>query len=152
VSFADLGKFTARLKPGSSVAATVIRSGARLSVPLTVGQLPDPPATPARPGDDALWVRELALGVARTTPEIRKAIKAEEEGGGLIVTQLRAGGAAALAGLRIGDLITNAGAQRLDDTRDLATAPAPSVRLPLLLRIVRDGSPRFVAVTGTDER
>jgi S1-C subfamily serine protease len=88
--------------------------------------------------------------VANSTKEIRSAIKADDEPGGLIVTQLRPVGAGALAGLKIGDLITHAGTKRLGDVADLASVSEPSTRNPLLLRVLRDGSPRFVAVTGVD--
>ncbi len=94
----------------------------------------------------------LALGLANTTTEVRKALKAENEPSGLIVTQLRAAGAGALAGLRIGDLITHAGSKQLTAVTDLTIVDMPTLKQPLLLRILRDGSPSFVAVTGSDTR
>ena len=75
----------------------------------------------------------LALGLANTTTEIRKTLKADGEAGGLIVTQLRRAGPGALAGLKVGDLITHAGTKRLTDVADLATVSKPSPQLPLLL-------------------
>ena len=102
-------------------------------------------------GDQDTWVPSLKLGVANTTNEIRKAIKADDETGGLIVTQLRPAGAGALAGLKIGDLITHAGTKRLTKVADLAPVGPPSTKNPLLLRVVRAGSPRFVAITGSEE-
>jgi hypothetical protein len=68
------------------------------------------------------------------------------------VTQLRREGAGALAGLKVGDLITHAGTKHLEDVRDLATVSQPSTKTPLLLRVVREGIPSFVAVTGSDEK
>ena len=70
---------------------------------------------------------------------------------GLIVTQLRPDGAGALAGLKIGDLITHAGSKRLEDVMDLAKVGKPSPEHPLLLRVVRSGSPGFIAITGREE-
>jgi S1-C subfamily serine protease len=81
---------------------------------------------------------------------IRSAIKAPDENAGLIVTQLRREGAGALAGLKVGDLITHAGTKHLEDARDLATVSQPSAKSPLLLRVIRDGTPSFVAITGSD--
>ena len=117
-----------------------------------VGQLPDPPEDPAFTGGDDTWVPGLAIGVAKSTSGIRAAIKSGDEPAGLIVTQLRPTGAGALAGLRIGDLITHAGTKELDAVADLAAVSPPSTRTPLLLRIVRDGTPTFIAVTGVDDR
>jgi hypothetical protein len=54
--------------------------------------------------------------------------------------------------LKIGDLITHAGTKRLDDVADLAGVSKPSAQRPLLLRIVRGGSPGFIAITGGEDR
>ena len=150
VTFDGLGKITARLRPGTTVESVVQRDGLQLSIPLKIGQLPEPPNSPLV-GDRDTWVPNLKMGVANTTSEIRKAIKADDETGGLIVTQLRPAGAGALAGLKIGDLITHAGTKRLTDVADLASVSQPSTKNPLLLRVLRDGSPRFVAITGSEE-
>jgi serine protease Do len=152
VILARLPRRAARLAPGSVVNLVVQRNGAQLPISLRVGRLPDPPADPARAGGPDTWAPNLALGLADTTTEIRKSIKAENEPSGLIVTQLRASGAGAWAGLQVGDLITHAGTKRLSTVADLAMVDMPTSELPLLLRVVRDGSPSFVAVTGSEER
>jgi|HubBroStandDraft_1064217.scaffolds.fasta_scaffold03181_3 serine protease Do len=151
VTFAALPKIVARLAPGSTVDMIVMRGGVQLPISAMIGRLPDPPSDPALTGGQDTWVPNLALGLANATTEIRKALKAEGEGGGLIVTQLRRAGPGALAGLKVGDLITHAGTKPLTDVADLVTVSNPSSANPLLLRIVRDGSPRFVAITGSDE-
>ncbi len=151
VTFAALPKIAARLAPGSRVDAVIMRGGVQQPISLTVGRLPEPPSDPALTGGQDTWAPNLALGLATATPEIRKALKAEREASGLIVTQLRRAGPGALAGLKVGDLITHAGTKRLTDVSDLATVSKPSPQMPLLLRVVRDGSPRFVAITGSDE-
>jgi serine protease Do len=151
VSFERLPKVTARLPPGSRVDMTIMRDGTQQVVSFAVGRLPDPPADPALTGGADTWVPNLALGLANATAEIRKALKADDEAGGLIVTQLRRAGPGALAGLKVGDLITHAGAKQLTDVADLASIDKPSSQMPLLLRIVRDGSSRFIAITGAEE-
>jgi serine protease Do len=152
VTFATLGKVTVRLAPGTTADASVMREGMELSLAVTIGQLPDPPDNPLQSGGADTWVPNLELGVANATSEIRKALKAQDEGGGLIVTQLRRTGPGALAGLKIGDLITHAGTKHLEDVADLATVSKPTPALPLLLRVVRNGSPGFIAVTGSEDR
>jgi S1-C subfamily serine protease len=118
---------------------------------LTVGRLPDPPTDPALTGDQDTWVPTLRLGVANTTPDIRKSIKATDESNGLIVTQLRPSGPGALAGLKVGDLITHAGTKQLVDVADIEKIGQPSPSAPLLIRVIRDGNASFVAVTGEAE-
>jgi S1-C subfamily serine protease len=90
--------------------------------------------------------------VANTSEEIRNAIKADDETGGLIVTQLRPTGAGALAGLKVGDFIRHARTKHLTDVAGLASASGPSTKMPLLLRVLRDGSPRFVAITSSEKQ
>jgi len=151
VTFKDLSKVTARLVPNTLVVASVLRAGTKQSVALTIGRLPDPPSDPLLTGDQDTWVPALLLGVANTTADIRKAIKATDEPSGLIVTQLRPTGAGALAGLKVGDLITHAGIKQLIDVADIAKVARPRPEVPLLIRVVRDGNATFVAVTGEAE-
>ena len=150
VSTEDLGKIMARLKPGVSVPAVVLRDGTKQSLALNVGQLPDPPPNPAMSGEVDTWVPTLELAVVNSTSAIRKALKADEDYG-LVVTQLRRVGIAGLAGLRVGDLITHAGPQPLESVGELAAFGQPSPQNPMLLRIVRAGAPRFVALTGVED-
>jgi len=130
---------------------TRLRAGKSESIAVKVGRLPDPPSDPALNGDQDSWVPALKLGVANTTEQIRKAIKAVDEPSGLIVTQLRPAGAGAVAGLRVGDLVTHVGSKQLVDPRDIVGVAAPSPQAPLLLRFVRDGAATFVALTGEAE-
>ena len=151
VTFREMSKITTRLAPHALVVATVFRGGSEQSVALTIGRLPDPPADPALTGDVDTWVPALRLGVANATADIRKTIKAADEASGLIITQLRPAGPGALAGLKVGDLITHAAGKQLVDVADIATAAQPTPEAPLLLRVIRDGTPSFVAVTGEAE-
>jgi serine protease Do len=151
VTFKTLGKITARLPPDALVTMTRLRAGKSESIALKVARLPDPPSDPALNGEQDTWVPALRLGVANTTEQIRKAIKAIDEPSGLIVTQLRPAGAGAVAGLRVGDLITHLGSKQLVDARDIVAVAAPSPQAPLLIRIVRDGAATFVALTGEME-
>jgi len=151
VTFKNLSKITARLSPKQLVVASVLRAGQTQSVGLTIGTLPAPPGDPLLTGEEDTWVPALRLGVANTTADIRKAIKAGDEASGLIVTQLRPMGPGALAGLKVGDLITHTGTKQLIDVGDMANLATPKPESPLLLRVVRDGAPTFIAVTGEAE-
>jgi S1-C subfamily serine protease len=68
----------------------------------------------------------------------------------LIVTQLRPTGPGALAGLKVGDLITHLGTTPLLRAGDILAMAEPTAKYPVLLRVVREGSAAFVAVTGED--
>jgi serine protease Do len=151
VTFKSLSKVTARLAPKELVVATVLRDGKQESVGLTIGRLPEPPSDPSLTGDADTWVPALRLGVANTTSDIRKSLKAGDEASGLIVTQLRPAGPGALAGLKVGDLITHLGNKQLVDVTDLVKVATPTPQSPLVIRVLRDGVATFVAVTGESE-
>jgi len=151
VTIANLGKVAVRLQAGTAAVAAVMRDGVNRSVALTIGQLPDPPDNPLQAGGRDTWVPSLEIGIANSTADLRKALKAQDEAGGLIVTQLRPDGAGALSGLRIGDLITHVGSARIEGVADFSAVRKPSSELPLLIRVVRDGSPGFIAITGNVE-
>ncbi|HEX4150620.1 MAG TPA: trypsin-like peptidase domain-containing protein [Steroidobacteraceae bacterium] len=148
VNLRDLSKITARLVPGAVVNMAILRSGEQQSIAMKIGRLPEPASNPAMAGGSDTWVPALRFAVADTTGEIRRSLKAGDEPSGLIVTQLRPAGPGALAGLKVGDLITHLGTKQLFHAADLLAAPKPTPKEPVLLRIVRDGSAVFVAVTG----
>jgi serine protease Do len=151
VTFKNMSKIMARLLPDSLVTITTLRAGKTESVALKIGRLPEPPADPALNGDQDTWVPALRLGVANTTDDIRKAIKASDEPSGVIVTQLRPAGAGALAGLKVGDLITHVGGTQMTDVLDTSHIPMPTPQAPVLVRVVRDGAATFIALTGESE-
>ena len=148
VTFKTLSKITARLAPQSLIVATIWRSGKQEPAALQIGRLPEPLSDSTLTGDQDTWVPGLRLGVANTTEEIRKSIKASDEPSGVIVTQLRPAGPGALAGLKVGDLITHAGQKQLIDVLDIVRVPAPTPQAPLLIRVVRDGAATYIALTG----
>jgi serine protease Do len=148
VTFKNLSKITARLKPDSLATLTIRRDGKVQNVALKIGRLPPPTSDPTLNGGRDTWILALMLGVAPTNEQIRKQIKADDEDGGVIVTQLRPAGPGSLAGLRVGDLITHVGSKPVDEPSDLGSVPAPTAQAPVLLRIVRDGTPAYVAITG----
>jgi serine protease Do len=151
VTFDDLSKVMARLVPDTLVTLTIVRSGVQESVALKVGRLPDPPGDPALTGAQDTWVPSLEIGVAVTTSAIRNTIKANDEPTGLIVTQLRPSAPGALAGLRVGDLITHLGTKQLIEPAELSAVGKPTPHEPVLLRIVRDGTATFIVLTGEAE-
>jgi serine protease Do len=148
IAIAHMSTLTAALRPGSMVELTVVRDRKVRKIFLRVGELADPVVEPAAVAQPDTWIPALGLGVASVSGEIRLAIRADDEPGGFIVTQLRPYGAGALAGLDVGDLITHLGTRPVTDVAQLAALNQPSMSAPLLLRVVRDGSPQFIAVTG----
>lgn len=152
IVFADLGKLTARIQPDKVVELTIVRSRVPRKIYLTTGRLPEAPFQPPAAAHIDTWVPALGLGVAPAPYEIRHAVGADDEPGGVIVTQLRAAGAGALAGLQIGDLITHLGTAEVRDVGALTHLALPTSSTPQLVRVVRDGSPQFLLISGAPSR
>jgi serine protease Do len=101
----DLRRMVASTKPGSKVGATVWRNGAPREVQLTVGEMqPDQPkAARGEPGHGAGPAADaLGLVVSDIAPDQQKELKVK---GGVQVDSVD--GAAALAGIRQGDVIVS---------------------------------------------
>src|SRR6202034_1352662 len=78
VTIATLGKSVVRMRPGSTVNVSVMREGSELPIAVTTGQLPDPPDDALQAGGSDTWVPNLELGVAKSSADIRKALKAPD--------------------------------------------------------------------------
>ena len=65
---------------------------------------------------------------------------------GLAITGLDQGGAGAIAGLRLGDVIVEVSGTPVGDARELETALEQIGTDNALLRIARDGQPFFIGV------
>jgi serine protease Do len=94
----DLSSYVADIKPGSSAQLEVWRKGAKRQITVTVGEMPAKMA--AAGGGPALEQGKLGVAVRSLSESERKAAGVE---GGVLVEQ--AGGAAAKAGIRPGDII-----------------------------------------------
>ena len=92
----------------------------------------------------------LGLTLQPLTPEIRQQLGLQPGDDGLLVSNVDPSSEAYVKGLREGDLITEAGQQRvtrLKDLQDRVQEARDAGRKSLLLLIRRNGDPRFVALS-----
>jgi serine protease Do len=145
----DLTFAVAELPMGEEVDLTVLRDGARQTLPVTIGAQPEslfdtaPPDREARPDEP-----RLGVSVAPLDGETREQAGVPEEVTGLFVAAVQPGSPAARADLRQGDVIGAAGGEQIVEVAALrdAAAAAEQEGRPLLLRIWRDGAYAFVPV------
>ena len=137
----DLTRAIARQAPGSKV-DVVIRRGASattVTLPVTLGKLEDekdPNAGKQAPSNEASPQSSSGLGLGI----------ADAEGGGALVRRVAPDGAAA-GSLEPGDVIVEVNRQPVKTANDLKTrALAAGADKPLLLRVTREGSTRYVAI------
>ncbi|MCA1583256.1 MAG: DegQ family serine endoprotease [Acidobacteria bacterium] len=143
----SLRNHVAPLGPEASVKLTLVRSGEKRDVSVTLAELPGERADGRGPRSAA---EESAgghgLSVQPLTPELAKQLGVEEQQG-VVVAGVNSEGPAAEAGLQQGDVITQANGKAVTNVGDLRSAlSADRGDKPSLLLIVREGRKLFVTM------
>ena len=140
---------------GKSVRVVVHRDGGTQTVLVTLGRREDaeraengvedePEAAPAEENKDI-----LGLTISPLTDALRDDLGLDADAQGLVVTNVDESSEAFSKGLRAGDVITEAGQQKvvsIDDLEARMEEAREAGRKSLLLLVRRGGEPRFVAL------
>jgi serine protease Do len=142
---------------GATIRVTVLREGKSQTIKVTLGRREEadteaPAAAPEEEKEDEAPKTANLLGLTLTplTDEIREELGAEANMVGLAVTAVDEASEAFEKGLRTGDIITEAGQQKvtsIDDLEKRVSAAKDAGRKSLLLLVRRAGDPRFVALS-----
>tara|TARA_R110002094_G_scaffold121202_2_gene115988 strand:- start:1436 stop:2908 length:1473 start_codon:yes stop_codon:yes gene_type:complete len=141
---------------GATVRVTVLRDGKSQTIKVVLGRREDADtaaaATPQEDKDKTEPLTKSLLGLTLTplTETLREELGADPEMDGLAVTQVDEESEAYEKGLRAGDIITEAGQQKVSDIAALearVAAARDAGRKSLLLLVRRAGDPRFVALS-----
>ncbi len=154
---ADAGDLTRRVADapiGEAVPVIVMRDGRTETLAVTLGRREDAEAAtmPASsPAPEAPKEMEtLGLTLAPLDDELRSRLGLEASAEGLVITKVDQASEAFTKGLTEGDLITEAGQQkivRLQDLEDRIKEAKDAGRKSILLLVRRGGDPRFVALS-----
>jgi serine protease Do len=137
---------------GKAVRVVVFRDGQTQTLLVTLGRREDAEAVvPASAPADIVPDNKDVLGltIAEMTDELRKELGLDENANGLVVADVASESQAFDKGLRAGDVITEAGQQKVLTISDLEERIADAQdagRKSLLLLVRRAGDPRFVAL------
>jgi serine protease Do len=153
----DAGDLTRRVADapiGEAVPVIVQRDGKTETLAVTLGRREDaeaatmPASAPA--AEEPKQMEQLGLTLVPLDDTIRSKLGLEAGSEGLMVMNVDPASEAYTKGLREGDLITEAGQQkvlRLKDLEDMIGQAQAAGRKSLLLLIRRGGDPRFVALS-----
>jgi serine protease Do len=143
----DLARMVAALQPGSQVPMTVRREGEDMEIEITIGMREQ--AVPVETGaipepDDA----RLGLALSPLPEALRRELDIPAPAGAVVVQRVEPGGPAAEAGMLEGDVIVQIDNRPLEGPGDVAPAwrAAREEDRPLLMRVLRNGNPLFVAI------
>ncbi len=153
----DAGDLTRRVADapiGEAVPVIVLRDGRTETLAVTLGRreeaeavtLPASGATPEAPKE----MQTLGLTLAPLDDDMRSRLGLDPSAEGLMITKVDQSSEAFTKGLTEGDLITEAGQQRvvrLQDLEDRIKEAKDAGRKSILLLVRRGGDPRFVALS-----
>ena len=153
----DLTRTVADSPIGEEVPVLVLRNGKETTVAVKLGRREEaeaqsesketkPTETPAKPKESTL----LGLTVLQMTQDVAKSLNLPEGSTGLAITAVDAASDAQSKGLAAGDVIVEAGQQKVATVADLEARISEAKdqgRKSLLLLIRREGDPRFVALS-----
>ncbi len=142
---------------GAAVRVTILREGKSQTLKVTLGRREDAegsnagsdPAPEDTPSEGPVTKSMLGLTVTPLSDDMRAELGADDATTGLAVTEVDEASEAFEKGLRVGDIITEAGQQSIKTIADLeerVTAARDAGRKSLLLLVRRAGDPRFVAL------
>jgi serine protease Do len=141
---------------GESVEVIVMRDGVSKTLAVTLGRREEAegavPAVAQGPDADAGPEAKELLGMTLSTltEEMRSELGVEADMAGLAVTAVDETSEAFEKGLRVGDIVTEAGQQKVSSIAELeerVKAAQDAGRKSLLLLVRRAGDPRFVALS-----
>lgn len=149
----DLTRTVADSPIGEQVPVVVLRGGEEVTVPVKLGRREEaegavqPAAAPADTPPQDLQV--LGLTVQPITDDIAQTLNLPQGSTGLVIMDVAADSEAAAKGLAAGDVIVEAGQQKVDSVAALqerVQQARDAGRQSILLLIRRDGNPRFVGL------
>ncbi|MEL7117332.1 MAG: PDZ domain-containing protein, partial [Pseudomonadota bacterium] len=138
---------------GKAVDVIVFRGGQEVTLSVTLGRREEaegaiPATAPAAP-EEPEEKEVLGLTITGMTDELREQLGLSEGASGLVVRDVDEATNAFEKGLRAGDVITEAGQQKVGSVSDLEDRIAEAKdagRKSILLLVRRSGEPRFVAL------
>ena len=137
---------------GKEVPVAALRNGDMVDLTVILGrrETAESVAFPAEDGEEASpdTTNMLGLTLSEITPELAEAMGITDDAG-LVIVEVDADSEAEEKGLLAGDLITEAGQQKIESIADFEARVEEAQeagRKSLLLLVRRDGAPRFVAL------
>ncbi len=111
----DLSSKVANTLPGTTVKIKVLRDGKEKTLKIKLGEYPEEEAVVS--GEQEYKV-DLGFKVQNLTPDIRKQLDIPEDVKGVVVSSVRMGSRAFLAGLREGDVILKVNRRTVENVRE----------------------------------
>jgi serine protease Do len=138
---------TSLTKPGTTVRLTVFRKGARIEVPLTLGELPVKPDSKSDASPDSQPSSALdGVKVDELTPGIDRALHLPSGTQGVVISEVDTASRADEAGLQRGDVIVEVNHKAVTGVSEYENAVQAAGSKPVLLLIDRRGQTSYLVL------
>jgi serine protease Do len=146
----ELPRMVAAIAPGTKVQVEILRSGKKMTIPITLGTLAEEKEAAAKlqPSD----VEEsVGLRVEAITPELARSLRLDNTKG-VVVSRVAPDSPAAEAGIQRGDIVREVNRQLVTDLESYAEATSHlTPNTPALFLLERRGSSLYIALKPTKE-
>lgn len=111
---------------------------------MTLGERPSPPEERSEPEEERQGQAVLGLELHALPPQAKRILGVDS---GALVTDVEPGSLASKAGVQPGDVVVEANRKPVKNPQDLITIARESKGKPLLLKVIREGHPQYLAIT-----
>jgi serine protease Do len=138
--------------PGTEIKVKIVRDGSEQEIAVVLDELNPETAQGKQPDggnqnpQNSQEGGKLGLNLQPVTPQILRQLQLPADSGGLIVTDVDAGGAAARAGIQRGDIIQTINRQPVNSLDDAEAALNKAGDKPILLLVARNGTTTYLTV------
>ncbi|MBS0526078.1 MAG: DegQ family serine endoprotease [Proteobacteria bacterium] len=151
----DLTRTIASFTPGSTVKLGLVRDGKDMTVSAKLGDYANMNKQAKadedndKSQDSKVSPGSFGFSLAPISPEARQQLGIKDGVKGALIASVESGSPAEDQGLRAGDIIQQVGQHPVDGPKDAAAKlkEAKETKKPVLMKVYREGSTRFVAVS-----
>lgn len=128
------------MKPGTTIQLKINRKSQILSIPVTLGTASD---TAASSGN---LIQKLGMQIDNLTPDLAKQLGLTPKDEGVVITKIKPGSVAAMAGLRPGFLIQAANHKKVTNVSEFNDAIGQTENKRILLLVRQGNMTRFYSI------
>lgn len=148
----ELPWIVAQTKVGKKVKVEIIRRGKKQKLDVKIAELTDEVEAESKEGEgEGDETTTLGMSVQQITPELARSLNLEDDSG-VIISDVKRGGAAFRAGMRRGDVIVEINAKLVDSISDFRKLIKSNKKnVPMLFLIKRNESTIFLTLKPEEE-
>jgi len=149
----DLTRTIAGITPGNTVKLGLVRDGKEMTVSAKLGDYAkgtrQAKADDEQKGPEKVSGGSFGFSLAPISPEARQQLGLKDGVKGALIAAVESGSPAEEQGLRAGDILQQVGRDAVDTPKEAVSKlkEAKDTKKPVLMKVYREGSTRFVAVS-----